>query len=162
MHANDKAGTWLIHCDGSAVPNPGRMGLGAVLVGPGGTEPHHISELTTSAGCNNEAELRALLRALQWLGQQQHVVVAATTVRVVSDSSVLVEQLGAPAAAPIARLAPLVDEVRCVLQRFARVDLQWVPRHRNGAADALARAALGLATKVATPAGQVTKRRRRR
>ena len=55
---------WVVHCDGSAVPNPGRMGLGAVLVGPGGATQHTISEATTFTGCNNEAELRALLRAL--------------------------------------------------------------------------------------------------
>ena len=28
-----QAAHWVIHCDGSAVPNPGRMGLGAVLTG---------------------------------------------------------------------------------------------------------------------------------
>ena len=138
------------------------MGLGAVLVGPDGSVQHHICEATTFTGCNNEAELRALLRALQWLEQQQHVVAAATTVQVFSDSSVLVDQLGAHAATPIARLAPLFDEVRIVLQRFAQVDLQWVPRHRNGAADALARAALGLAPKAATPSGQIIKKRKRR
>ena len=149
---------WVAHCDGSAVPNPGRMGLGAVLVGPGGATQHTISEATTFTGCNNEAELRALLRALQWLEPQ--VVATATTVQVLSDSSVLVEQLGEQAVAPIARLAPLFDEARRVLQRFAQVDLQWVPRHRNGAADALARAALGLAPKVATPHGRTQKRRR--
>ncbi len=136
------------------------MGLGAVLVGPDGNVHHRISEVTTFTGCNNEAELRALMRALQWLEQQQQVVAAATTVQVVSDSSVLVEQLSEPAVAPIARLAPLFDETRCVLQQFAQVDLQWVPRHRNGAADALARAALGLAPKVATPHGRTKKRRR--
>ena len=151
---------WVVHCDGSAVPNPGRMGLGAVLVGPGGATQHTISEATTFTGCNNEAELRALMQALQWLEQQQQVVAAATTVQVVSDSRVLVEQLGTLAVAPITRLAPLFDEARSVLQRFAQVDLQWVPRHRNGAADALARAALGLAPKVATPHGRTQKRRR--
>jgi len=160
MHANDKAGTWLIHCDGSAVPNPGRMGLGAVLVGPDGTTQHHISEATTFTGCNNEAELRALLRALQWL--EPKVDPASITLQVVSDSSLLVDQLGALTAAPIARLAPLFEEARSVLQRFAQVDLQWVPRHRNGAADTLARAALGLAPKVATPSGQIIKKRKRR
>ena len=149
---------WVVYCDGSAVPNPGRMGLGAVLVGPDGAAQHHISEATTFTGCNNEAELRALLRALQWLEPQ--VVATATTVQVLSDSSVLVEQLGKQAVAPIERLAPLFDEARRVLQRFAQVDLQWVPRHRNGAADALARAALGLAPKVATPHGRTQKRRR--
>lgn len=149
---------WVVHCDGSAVPNPGRMGLGAVLVGPGGATQHTISEATTFTGCNNEAELRALLRALQWLEPQ--VVATATTVQVLSDSSVLVEQLGEQAVAPIERLAPLFDEARRVLQRFAQVDLQWVPRHRNRAADALARAALGLAPKVAAPHGRTQKRRR--
>jgi ribonuclease HI len=135
------------------------MGLGAVLVGPDGATQHHISEATTFTGCNNEAELRALLRALQWL--EQHVAVAAaTTVQVVSDSSVLVEQLGALQVAPIERLAPLFDEARSVLRQFAHVDLQWVPRHRNGAADALARAALGLAPKAATPPGRRKNKRR--
>ena len=158
---------WVIHCDGSAWPNPGRMGLGALLMGPDGTVRHQISEATTFTGCNNEAELRALLRALQWLEALQGPAAAATTaVQVFSDSSVLVEQLAPPPGArtvdPIARLAPLLDEARTVLQRFAQVDLQWVPRHRNGAADALARAALGLAPKAALPAGQVQRGKRRR
>ncbi|MBT9510777.1 MAG: ribonuclease HI family protein [Acidovorax sp.] len=146
------APAWVIHCDGSAWPNPGRMGLGAVLVGPDGTVQHQISEATTFTGCNNEAELRALMRALQWLAQQG--VVASTPVQVFSDNSVLVEQLGTQrAAAPIARLAALFDEARQALQRFENVRLQWIPRHRNGAADTLARAALGLAPKAATPPG---------
>ncbi|MFN3439607.1 MAG: reverse transcriptase-like protein [Acidovorax sp.] len=151
---------WLVYCDGSAVPNPGRMGLGAVLVGPDGVTQHHISEATTFTGCNNEAELRALLAALQWLARR--VAATSTAVRVISDSSVLVAQLGAHAAPPIARLAPLFDEARGALQQFAHIDLQWVPRHRNGAADTLARAALGLAPKVATPQGQKVKRPKRR
>ena len=95
---------WVIHCDGSAVPNPGRMGLGAVLRGPDGAAPHHISEATTFTGCNNEAELRALLAALQWLAQQ--VPAAATTVQVFSDNSVLVAQLGARTMPPIAAHSP--------------------------------------------------------
>ena len=157
-------GAWVIHCDGSAWPNPGRMGLGALLMGPDGTVRHQISEATTFTGCNNEAELRALLRALQWL--QGEAAAATTAVQVFSDSSVLVEQLAPPPGArtvdPIARLAPLLDEARTVLQRFAQVDLQWVPRHRNGAADALARAALGLAPKAAIPAGRVKNGKRHR
>ena len=140
------------------------MGLGAVLMGPDDTVQHQISEATSFTGCNNEAELRALLRALQWL--EGKAAAATTAVQVFSDSSVLVEQLapppGARTVAPIARLAPLLDEARTVLQRFAQVDLQWVPRHRNGAADALARAALGLAPKAALPAGQVQRGKRRR
>ena len=151
---------WTLWCDGSAVPNPGRMGLGAVLVGPDGVAQHHISEATTFTGCNNEAELRALLVALQWLAQQ--VTTQVTAVRVVTDSSMLVAQLGTHPAVPIARLAPLLAETRHSMQRFAHIDLQWVPRHRNGAADTLARVALGLAPKTAVPQGQKVKKRRRR
>ena len=136
------------------------MGLGAVLVEPDGFTQHPLSEATTFTGCNNEAELRALIVALQWLGQR--VQAAATAVQVYSDNSVLVEQLGRPDAAPIERLAPLFDEARRALQPFEHVRLQWIPRHRNGAADTLARAALGLAPKLATPHGQTLKKRRKR
>ena len=54
---------WIIYCDGSAMPNPGRMGLGVVLCAPDGT-CHTLAQATHTTGCNNEAELRALLLAL--------------------------------------------------------------------------------------------------
>ena len=133
---------WVIHCDGSAVPNPGRMGLGAVLVAPDGVTRHHLSQATTFTGCNNEAELRALLLALAAL--RGH---GACALLIHSDNSVLVEQLGPKPGPPIARLAPLFDEARQLLKGFGPVDLRWIPRHRNGEADALARQALGLAPK---------------
>jgi len=153
-------GAWVIHCDGSAWPNPGRMGLGAVLTGPDGAVQHQISEATTFTGCNNEAELRALMLALQWLAQQG--IATSTPVQVFSDNSVLVEQLGAHPAAPIARLAALFDEVRRVLQQFQQLNLQWIPRHRNGTADTLARAALGLAPKAALPPGHRENKKKKR
>lgn len=160
MNENSHQTAWVIHCDGSAWPNPGRMGLGAVLTGPDGTVRHQISEATTFSGCNNEAELRALMQALQWLAQQG--LTASATVQVFSDNSVLVEQLGVHPAAPIARLAPLFDEARSALDRFHSVRLQWIPRHRNGAADALARAALGLAPKAATPPSHRDKKKQKK
>ena len=153
-------GAWVIHCDGSAWPNPGRMGLGAVLTGPDGTVQHQISDATTFTGCNNEAELRALMLALQWLAQQD--IAASSPVHVFSDNSVLVEQLGGHPKASIERLATLFDEARKALRRFPQAHVQWIPRHRNGAADTLARAALGLAPKAATPQSQTIKKRRRR
>ncbi|MFT4243434.1 MAG: reverse transcriptase-like protein [Acidovorax sp.] len=123
------------------------MGLGAVVIAPGGAA-HRLSQATSFTGCNNEAELRALLLALRWLQAQGGDVAG---VRVFSDSSILVEQM-TTCERPIARLAPLVDEVRGVLGAFAALGplaVQWLPRRRNGEADALARAALGLAPKAA-------------
>ena len=136
------ATSWKFWCDGSAVPNPGRMGLGAVMRSDGG-EQHTISALAEGRGCNNEAELRALMAALHYLQQRGAMTVVAHT-----DNSILVEQLGEPEVPPIARLAPLFDEARALLRSFPAHQLLWLPRHRNREADALARAALGLAPKL--------------
>lgn len=138
---------WLIHCDGSAVPNPGRMGLGAVLTAPDGTR-HSLSTQADGRGCNNEAELRALMAALQEARQR-----GATELVVHCDNSVVVEHLSGTALEPFVRLAALFDEVRAELRSFASARLVWIPRHRNREADALARAAVGLLPKKpATPA----------
>lgn len=139
-------GEWVIHCDGSALPNPGRMGLGAVLVSPQGARTA-LSQQAPGTGCNNEAELRALMLALAEARRQ-----GALAVALFSDSRVLLEQLAAPASGtaavpPIARLALLFEDARSALAHFAAVQWTWVPRHRNAEADALARAAVGLAPK---------------
>ena len=132
---------WTIHCDGSAMPNPGRMGIGAVITQPDGTR-HTLSQATHTTGCNNEAELRALTLALEEARAR-----GASAVVAYSDNSILVEQLGAADARPIARLAPLFEDARALLGTFEEASVQWIPRHRNGEADALARAALGAGPK---------------
>ncbi|PIF26623.1 ribonuclease HI [Acidovorax sp. 56] len=151
-------GLWVIHCDGSAIPNPGRMGLGASLLAPDGQQ-HSLSLTSSLVGCNNEAELRALIAALQHAHAQ-----GARAVAVYSDSTLLIEQLQPPQAnqrtpAPIARLAELFDSARAWLARFDSVQLQWIPRHRNSAADTLARAALGAPAKVAKHPSHKKKKR---
>ena len=132
---------WTVFSDGSAMPNPGRMGLGAVLTAPDGTR-HPLTRMPQGTGCNNEAEARALILALETLKTE-----GATDVLGYSDNSVLVAQLGSANEKPIVRLAALYDEAPTLLASFERVSLVWVPRHRNGEADALARAALGAAPK---------------
>ena len=145
---------WTIYCDGSAMPNPGRMGMGVVLCAPDGSR-HTLAQATHTTGCNNEAELRALLLALEEMQAR-----GASALLVYSDSSVLVEQLGSEPARPLARLHDLLDQARTLLQSFAQVRLQWIPRHRNTEADALARAALGAAPKP--PARPYGKRRKKK
>lgn len=132
------AGLWVVFCDGSALPNPGAMGLGVILTDPAGIS-HTLSQVTSTKGCNNEAELRALMAALHEARR-----LGATELQVHSDSALLVAQLGGLPVKPVARLARLFDEARALLQAFPCIRLQWIPGHRNGAADALARAALGL------------------
>lgn len=133
---------WTVHSDGSAVPNPGRMAYGAVIVAPDGSRST-LSMPTTAVGCNNEAELRALMAALTEVR-----ALGGREVLLHSDNSIVVAQLGGgKPQPPIVRLAGLVDEARQLMAWFDKVHLQWVPRHRNTEADALARAAQGLPPK---------------
>ncbi len=133
------------------MPNPGRIGLGAVIIAPDG-QRHTQSQATQYDGCNNEAEVRALMAALQKLK-----LLGARNIRVHCDNSVVVEQVTGRAARPVTRLADLFDEARMLLASFEHTDIVWVPRHRNGDADALARAALGMGAK---PVGKAKKARR--
>lgn len=120
------------------MPNPGRMAVGMVLTGPDGSHRSGARRLPHT-GCNNEAELTALLDGL--LAAQQ---AGAQALRIYTDSHVLLEQL-APAPGrpprPIARLEPLFARARQALQALETVQLRWVPRRCNSEADALARAA---------------------
>ena len=132
--------------------------LGATLLAPDGQQ-HTLSHTSSLVGCNNEAELRALMAALR----QAHAL-GARAIAVRSDSSLLIEQLRPPQpgqrpAAPIARLAELFDSARAWLARFDSVQWQWIPRHRNSAADTLARAALGAPAKVAPHPSHKKKKR---
>lgn len=127
-----------VHIDGSALPNPGPMSLGAVLRMPDGTR-HTLSHKLHRGGCNNEAELLALMAALE-----EARTLGARHITLRTDSSVLVEQLGTPGprpARPILRLEPLFAQARSLMREFEEIRLQWIPRHRNQEADALARSA---------------------
>ncbi len=152
-----RAGAWSAHTDGSATPNPGRMGLGAVLVAPDGAR-HVLSEVAPGMGCNNEAEARALMAALR-----ATKALGARNVQAWCDNSVVVAQLGDPAAPPIARLAALFAEARDLLADFESASVRWIPQHRNQEADMLARAALGLTQpRTVRPLGTQRQRRRQK
>lgn len=140
--------TWTAWCDGSAVPNPGRMGLGVVLSSPAG-ERCAFSRSPQGVGCNNEAEARAVMLALAELKMR-----GAVDVVIHSDNSVVVAQLGGGTAdgkgiaAPIARLQEVFDAARELAAGFERFRIDWLPRSRNAEADLLARAALGVGPKL--------------
>ena len=137
---------WRLHIDGGAAPNPGRMAVGAWLCGPDG-QVHTLSMMLPGTGCNNEAELRALTEALPWAARH-----GATQVQLYTDSTVLVALMDTSDTRKVTRLQALIQEARRLMMLHQVRGLQWVPRHRNAQADALARSALGLPPKaVKTP-----------
>ena len=148
MGVASSRGVWLIHCDGSAFPNPGNMGLGAIITAPDHTR-HTLSMPAVGKGCNNEAEARAMLAALQRAKQ-----LGASCVRVHSDSRVVVDQLTGDGGQPIARLDALFTGLRGLLATFDEATVTWIPQHRNHEADALARTASGLPPRPMTRAAK--------
>ncbi len=146
-------GVWTLHCDGSAFPNPGHMGLGAVLVSPDGTR-RTLSEQAPGRGCNNEAEARAMMAALHEAKR-----LGADCVRIHSDSRVVVDQLTGDGGQPIERLDTLFMELRAQLAAFSDSTVKWIPQHRNSEADALARNAAGLPPRPIAKPGKGRRRK---
>ena len=132
---------WQAWCDGTACPNPGRIGIGVVLVSPDGVR-HEISRATGRSGCNNEAELHAIAAALALA--REHGV---TTLKLHSDSRFAVDCLTGIDDTDSPHLAELLAATKTAFSAFDAVFVRWLPRHRNAEADLAARAALGLAPK---------------
>jgi ribonuclease HI len=147
---------WQIWFDGCALPNPGRIGLGALLVSPDGVRTE-LSRPAGCTGCSNEAELASLCAALEHAR-----ACGARHVRIRGDSDFVVRHLRGEQRTAIARLLDLVVRTEALLAHFESVHLEWVPRHRNRDADRLSRAALGLPDKPAEIPGRAGGKRGRR
>ncbi|MDR3412009.1 MAG: ribonuclease HI family protein [Formivibrio sp.] len=129
---------WTAAFDGTALPNPGRIGLGAVLNAPDGRR-FEISRPAQQHGCNNEAELLALCALLELADE-----LGAERLHINGDSDVAVRYVQGQASTQSAHLLPLIARAQQLASQFGCVELHWVPQHRNQEADALARQALGL------------------
>lgn len=138
---NELQSPWQAWCDGTAAPNPGRIGLGIILVAPDGSR-HECSRRPARHGCNNEAELLALSELLALASEK-----GASRLRVTVDSRVVTDYVGGHLHTDIACLAALIAQIKSQLATFENVELRWRPSRENADADRLARAALGLPEK---------------
>jgi ribonuclease HI len=125
--------------DGASRGNPGRAAIGVVVL-KDGVLVREISE-TIGETTNNIAEYRALLRGLQ-----EAQALGARSVRICSDSELVVRQLLGEYKVRSEALAPLHREARRLIRQFERVSITHVPRADNRGADALANRALDAAS----------------
>jgi ribonuclease HI len=125
---------WRAWFDGSARPNPGRCGIGALLEGPDGIKV----ELAQPAGHGNssEAEYRALIALLE-----AAVAHGARDLTIHGDSRVVIDDVNGPDLYAAPALAAYRARVQALLGHLPDARLRWVPRHRNAAADALSQRA---------------------
>ena len=126
---------WRGWFDGSAHPNPGRLGIGALLLGPDG-ERIEISE-AAGDGDSSDAEyaaLTALLRAAIKLKPAQLLLCG--------DSQVVINDVLGTTPVGAKGLETHRATVVALLEQFNDVSLRWLPRHRNGEADRLSQLAI--------------------
>ncbi|MBR0565915.1 ribonuclease HI family protein [Azoarcus sp. L1K30] len=153
--ASDSGACWQAWFDGAAHPNPGVLGIGVVLQSPDG-QRQEISRRGAGNGCSNEAEMQALCAALAL----SHAA-GATRLVLRGDSDFAVRHGVGSTRTVAPRLKQWVDEALAWMARFEVLELCWVPRHRNGDADRLSRAALGLVPKPAPHPGKLPVDRKR-
>ena len=135
---------WRAWFDGSAVPNPGCIGIGAVLLSPEG-ERLEIS-FSAGNGDNTRAEYLALIALLELAIEHgvQHLIVQG-------DSRVVLNDIDATAPIRTGEQEACRRQALHLMAHIPALQLQWIPRARNGDADRLARMPVGL------PAAKISK-----
>lgn len=128
------AAAWHAWFDGSAHPNPGRIGIGVLLSGPAG-ERIEISR-RAGYGTSGDAEYLALIAALE-----KAVELGVRELLVYGDSQVVVQDLLVSAAAGAKGLEEHRARATQLMAGLAQVHVRWLPRHKNGEADRLSQQA---------------------
>ena len=126
--------------DGACRGNPGPASIGVALYDAsrdGAEHPSAQPDATISAAIgtttNNVAEWKAVIAAIELAAE-----LGASELQLLLDSKLVVEQLSGRWRVRDAKLAPLCDEARARLARFAVWGATHVSRSENHQADALA------------------------
>lgn len=129
------AAAWHGWFDGSAHPNPGQIGIGALLCGRDGQRV----EISRRAGhgSSSDAEYLALTALLE--AARDH---GAHDLLVYGDSQVVVNDVNLSAARGAKGLDQHRARVLALMAALGDVQLRWIPRHRNGEADQLSQQAI--------------------
>jgi len=134
--AAEPAGWFTAHCDGGSRGNPGPAGYGAVIEDPEGRVVARLSEYL-GRQTNNYAEYSGLLAVLQWA-----IDSGAKSLRVVSDSELMVNQMKGRYKVGSPTLRPLWEEAKRRAARLERFQMTHTLRGGNQEADRLANEAM--------------------
>lgn len=128
-----------VFTDGGARGNPGPAGIGVVILDENQKEVAKLSEYLGEM-TNNQAEYRAVERALQWIKKNAKEPVE---IDVALDSELLVKQLNGEYKIKNQGLKELHTNVRSlVMELGGRVTFRHVPRSENHQADRLVNEAI--------------------
>ena len=127
----------VVEADGGARGNPGPAGYGAVVREASTGEVLAERAAALGVATNNVAEYSGLIAGLQAAAD-----IGAVEVEVRMDSKLVVEQMSGRWQIKHPGLRPLAAQAATLVRHFESVAFEWVPRHRNTHADALANRAM--------------------
>jgi ribonuclease HI len=126
----------IAYCDGGSRGNPGPAGFGVYIQGAAGSVLGELSQYL-GARTNNFAEYSALLAALEFAITKGH-----KSLRVISDSELMVKQIKGQYRVNSPELRPLYEEARRRIAQLDHFQIQHVLREKNRHADRLANLAM--------------------
>jgi ribonuclease HI len=126
----------VAYCDGGSRGNPGPAGFGVYIQDSTGKVLAELSQYL-GAHTNNFAEYSALLAALEFAITHGH-----KSLRVISDSELMVKQMKGQYRVNSPELRPLYEEARRRIPQLDNFQIQHVLREKNRHADRLANLAM--------------------
>jgi ribonuclease HI len=126
----------VAYCDGGSRGNPGPAGFGVYIQDSAGKVLGELSQFL-GVHTNNFAEYSALLASLEFAIANGH-----RSLRVVSDSELMVKQIKGQYRVNSPELRPLYEEAKRRIARLDHFQIQHVLREKNRHADRLANVAM--------------------
>jgi ribonuclease HI len=126
-----------IYTDGCSKGNPGPAAIGVAVYRNDERLPAFTISDAVGTLTNNQAEYRALIRALEYAAASK-----AADVEVRSDSQLIVRQMNGSYRVKDVDLKPLYSEAKRLAGQIASFSINYVPREYNRQADKLANMAL--------------------
>jgi ribonuclease HI len=128
-----------VYFDGLCQPiNPGGISCYAFVVKSGGRLLHSdygvAGEPFSDESTNNVAEYTALIKALQWLLENN---LGSAKIEIKSDSQLIVNQLTGDYKVKSKRIISLYKQVLLLKSKFQDIQIKWIPREKNREADRL-------------------------
>lgn len=133
-----------IYTDGGARGNPGPSAIGVVIKTETGQVIESISQ-TIGIGTNNEAEYKALIKALEFIlnNKQKFTLNDKDLINFFSDSSLLVNQVNGLFKVKNGRMREFIYRIREIESQIpCKIIYNLIPREKNSQADTLVNQAL--------------------
>lgn len=131
-----ETGTITAFCDGGSRGNPGPAGFGVYIQNEAGERVAELSEFL-GIKTNNFAEYSGLLASLDYARREGYA-----SLRVISDSELMVKQIKGQYRVKSPDLKPLYDEAKRRIAALDSFQIQHVLRNKNRDADRLANEAM--------------------